>query len=160
MLEKVIRRTPPYSKNFPSSSKDPRFYDFPAPKIGDPHLRSSAPKNEEPPPSSIFDLRHRRPKNLSRSTIFGPEECVEDRTEDGGSVRPLRKEGFFEDGINFFHLPAPKNEDPRVFHFSARRTGNSKPSSTFSARKGNTPRCILLRIPAPRPLANSSSKLP
>ena len=58
-------------------------------------LRSSGSKNEDRGGSSIFGAEYRRskieePPHL-RSSIFGPEEWVEDRKEDEGG------RDFFED---------------------------------------------------------------
>ena len=60
------------------------FEDRRTPSIFD--LRGRRSKN---PLSSIFDLRSRRSKNPP-SSILGPEEWVEDRTQDG-RVRFLRR---------------------------------------------------------------------
>ena len=69
-----------------------------------PHLRSSEPKIEEPPhlQSSIPEDRRTPP-----SSMFGPEEWVEDRTEEGGWDFFLRR-----------------TKNPPIFHFLGRRTKN------------------------------------
>ena len=81
--------------------------------------------------SSIFD-RELKTLNLQSSifgpkieelpsSIFGPEEGVEDRTkdEDGGSTSSkIRGERFFEDR-GFFDLPDAKNEEPPIFYLLA-----------------------------------------
>ena len=78
------------------------------------------------PPSSIFDLRPRISKNPP-SSIFGPEEWVEDRTEDGGGGNSSKiGEGFFEYG-----------RGSSVFR--VRRTKNPLPSSIFGAGRMKNP---------------------
>ena len=133
------RRTPPLIFNLRSSAL----------KIEEPplsYLRPSAPKIEEPRPSSIF----------------GPEEWVKDRTEDGGGVRLLRRWGGSSKigGVlrflgsdersppNFHFLSFPRTKDPP--HLPLSRLGESKtlPPGTFSSD-----------APFPIPVATSCSQL-
>ena len=130
----VLRSSDPKNEDDPlPSSKSPSIFEEP------PHLRSSGPEDRRSP---IFDFRSRRTKNLPHlqssifdpedrrtppSSIFGPEEWVEDRTEVGGG------RGFFEDGGGGFFkdggiydLTAPKNEEPPVYDLRGRK--NEEPS--------------------------------
>ena len=59
---------------------------------------------------------------LLLSSIFGPEDWVEDRTEDDdGGMRLFRRwEGFFEDG-GFFDVPSPKTKTPSIYDLRGRK---------------------------------------
>ena len=97
------------------------------------HLRSSEPKNEEPP--------------HLRSSIFGPEDRSEDRTEDGGD--------FFEDGGGsskmggFLGLPAPKNEEPPIFDLRSRKNEEPPPHLPPSRPEERRTPPLLLFLPTP-----------
>ena len=79
-------------------------------------------------PSSIFDLWPRRTKNPHlQSSIYGPESTNPStfdlrhrrtgRRSDGRrGVRLLRRWGDSSKMGGFFDLPAPKNEEPFIFH--------------------------------------------
>ena len=66
------------------------------------------------------------------SSIFGPEECIEDRTKDGaggegaGSVRLIRRweAGFSEEGRGFSIFRFRRSKNLPILFFSARITKN------------------------------------
>ena len=124
-----IEVTPRGRWRFPSQSP-PSIYD----------LRNRSSNNL--PRSSIFDLRPRRSYNPLPSTIFGPDEWVEDRAEDGtGGVRLLRRwKGVLRilGGSSIFLVRRTKNFPPSTI-FGTQRTKNPirLPSSLPEEERSN-----------------------
>ena len=76
-----------------------------------PHLRSSKPKIEEP---LIFNFRSSKSKTEPLSSIFDPEERVEDRTEEGVGLLPPNNE-------EPPHLPSSRHDEQRTPHLPSPR---------------------------------------
>ena len=117
---KLLRRTPHLRSSGPKNEEPPIF-----------NLRSSAPKIEEPPP--IFDLRPRR--SVRRSD--GRREVGGDFFEDGGVLRRWGGSSIFRlrraKNPPIFDLRSRKNEEPPpIFHLLCWKNEEPPPSSSSS----------------------------
>ena len=122
------------------------------------HLRLEAPKNEEFPQSSIFDLRSRR---LNNFPFFDFRHRRSGRRSNG------RWDGgdFFEEGgrvlrsgRRFFDLPALKSSEHP--HFLSSEPEERNPSSKFSAGRTQNRLSSSSSDPSPRLIITRCSKLP
>ena len=140
-----LRRTPLLRRTLPCSRNLPIFV-LRSRRSKNPHLLSSEPKIDE---FSIFNLRFSAPKiEDPPSSIFGPEEWVEDRTKEGGGTSS-KMGGFFEDwgGSSIFLVRRTKNSLSSTF--SALRTMNT--SYIFLGRKNERKTPLVLVLPTSSP---------